>query len=360
MSYNRVKPYNELPLLPPKHELESKLVLRKVISAGRALAELKGMGISIPNQQILINTIMLQEAEDSSRVENILTTDDRLYSALNLKTEKIDIATKEVLRYNEALWEATELLRQGRPLTTNIFVGIVQTITQNKSSVRKTPGTTIKNDATGEIIYTPPEGESLIRSLLFNLEKYIHDADDIDTLIKLAVIHYQFEAIHPFNDGNGRTGRIICVLYLYYKKLLKEPIIYLSQYIIKNKGGYYRLLRNVTEKHDWEPWVLYMLDAIEKTALNTCQRILLIRDLIEQTLEKAKKSRSLRSNQKEFIELLFSYPYIKINRLVKAGMGTRLTVTTHLTDLEHLGVLKSEKRGREKFYYSPELLKILS
>ena len=241
------QPYNDLPLLPPKAEIETKAILKKAISAGRALAELKGVGRTIPNQAILVNSIILQEAKASSEIENIVTTHDALFRAFSAKTGQIDLATKEVLRYREALWEGFNRLWERPLLTTNLFVRIVQTIRANKAGIRNTPGTKVASAATGEVVFTPPEGEDVIRSKLKNLEDYIHAEDAIDPLIKLALIHYQFETIHPFTDGNGRTGRILNILFLTSKQLLEVPVLYLSKYIIERKSDYYRLLREVTE-----------------------------------------------------------------------------------------------------------------
>lgn len=224
MSFNPTRPYNELPLLPPKTDLESRAILRKAISAGRTLAELKGLGQTIPEQAILINSVILQEAKASSEIENIITTNDELFQAFTAKSAQFDPATKEVLRYREALWLGFNELKRRKVLTTNLFGKIVQTIKQNKSGIRDVPGTVLQNP-TGEIIYTPPDGKALIQDKLQNLENYIHAEDDIDPLIKMAVVHYQFEVIHPFSDGNGRTGRIINTLFLVFKGLLGLPVL---------------------------------------------------------------------------------------------------------------------------------------
>lgn len=246
MSFSLEKPYNDLPLLPPKAEIETMAILKKAISASRALAELKGLGETIPNQAILVNSIILQEAKASSEIENIITTNDALFRAFSAKTSRIDPATKEVLRYREALWQGFTSLKDRPFLTTNLFIRIVQTIRANKADIRDTPGTKIANTTTGEVVFTPPEGEEIIRDKLKNLEDYIHSENEIDPLIKLALIHYQFEAIHPFTDGNGRTGRILNILYLTQNNLLELPVLYLSKYIIEQKSDYYRLLRSVT------------------------------------------------------------------------------------------------------------------
>jgi len=239
MTFEKDKPYNALPLLPPETELETRQVLRKAVSANRALAELKGIANIIPNPAILINAITLQEARSSSEIENVLTTNDRLFEAFSSARGAIDPQTKEVLHYREAMWAGFHTLRKRPVFSTNFFVGIYQTIKQTNAGIRNTPGTKI-SDNRGNTLYTPPEGENLIRDKLKNLEDFIHNDDSLDPLIKLAVTHYQFEAIHPFTDGNGRTGRILNVLYLTYCKLLTLPILYLSGYLIRNKSEYYK------------------------------------------------------------------------------------------------------------------------
>lgn len=360
MKFARSKPYNQLPLIPPKADMETKAVLKKTVTAGRALAELKGVGETIPNQTMLINTIVLREAQSSSEIENVITTTDALFKAFTAKTNKIDPATKEVLRYREALWEGFNTLKRRPVLSTNTFIKIFQTIKQNKAGIRNVPGTKIANTITGEVLYTPPEGDSLIRDKLKNLEDYIHADEKIDPLIKLAVIHYQFEAIHPFFDGNGRAGRILNILFLVYKDLLDLPVLYLSKYIIENKNDYYRLLRNVTEKERWEPWILFMLDAVEQTSAYTRDKIISIRTLLEKTLEEAKKKLSERVYSKELIELLFHQPYTKGQFLMDAGIAERKTAADYLKELEKIGILKSKKIGKENLYLNVKLFNLLS
>jgi Fic family protein len=360
MKFDPLKPYNDLPLLPPRPDLETTAVLKKAITAGRALAELKGVGETIPNQAILINSLVLQEAKASSEIENVITTNDALFRAFAAKTSRIDPATKEVLHYREALWEGFNLLKEKGLLTTNLFVGVFQTIRQNQSGIRNTPGTKVANAATGEIVYTPPEGEKIIRDKLANLERYIHETNAVDPLIKLAVIHYQFEAIHPFSDGNGRTGRILCILYLLFKRLLDLPVLYLSKYIIERKTEYYRLLQRVTEANDWESWVLYMLDAVEETALFTRQRVIQIRDLLEDTLKLAKERLPPRVYSKELIEVLFHQPYTKGEYLVQAGIAKRKTAAEYLGELEKIGILQKKKIGKENLYLNVRLYELLS
>lgn len=329
-----LKPYNNLPLLPPQEFIETQIVLKAAIKANRNLAELKGMGETIPNQSILINAVILQEAKASSEIENVVTTNDKLYEAFSASSNKFDPQTKEVLHYRDALWEGFNAIEK-YPLTTNLYVKLMQTIRQKEAGIRNTPGTAIANPVTRKIIYRPPEGEDQIRKLLANLEQYIHARDmNVDPLVQMAVMHYQFEAIHPFDDGNGRTGRILNILFLVMKDLLNLPILYLSEYIIKNKADYYRLLREVTEKQAWEPWVLFMLRAVSSTAGRSMQKIKDIRNLLNETLEKAKKELPGRVYSKELIELLFEQPYCKIKFLVDRGIAKRHTAADYLKELE--------------------------
>ena len=360
MKFDPAKPYNDLPLLPPKADIETKPILKKTIGAGRALAELKGLGETIPNQSILINSLILQEAKASSEIENIITTEDALFRAFTAATTQIDPATKEVLRYREALWEGYNMLKKNNLLTTNLFIKVYQIIKQNKSGIRNTPGTKIKNVSIGEIVFTPPEGERTIRDKLSNLEKYIHKENSVDSLIKLAIIHYQFETIHPFTDGNGRTGRILNTLYLVQKGLLDFPVLYLSKYIIEKKADYYRLLRRVTEYGEWEPWILYILDGIEKTSTFTKNKIIQIRGLLEDTMSMAKKRLPERVYSKELIELLFNQPYTKGEFLVGEGIAERKTAAAYLKELEKVGILKKHRIGKENLFLNVRLYKLLS
>ncbi len=360
MTFDPSKPYNDLPLLPPKIEIETRTVLKKAISANRALAELKGVGETIPNQAILINSLVLQEAKASSEIENIITTNDALFRAFAVKMTSVDPATKEVLHYREALWEGFNLLKERELLTTNLFIKVVQTIKQNSAGIRRTPGTKVANAATGEAIYTPPETEAVLRDKLKNLEDYIHDLNHVDPLIKLALIHYQFEAIHPFSDGNGRTGRIINILYLVFKGLLDLPVLYLSKYIIEHKTDYYLLLRGITYSGEWEPWILYMLDAVEQTALFTREKIVQIRALMDETLKVGKEKLPSRVYSKELIELLFHQPYIKGEALVLAAIAERKTASVYLKELEKAGIVKGQKVGRENLYLNVRLYDLLS
>jgi len=358
--FNPEEPYNELPLLPPEKNILTKTVLQKALKAGRVLAELKGKCDTIPDPTILINSLVLQEAKASSEIENIITTNDDLFKAFSAKSDKFAPSTKEVLRYRQALWSGYEFIKDKQLLNTNLFIDIVQIIKKNEASIRKTTGTHLHNPITNEIVYTPPEGESVIRDKLHNLEKYINKKDEVDPLIKLPVIHYQFEAIHPFLDGNGRTGRIINILFLVLKDLLDLPILYHSKYIIDNKNEYYRLLRNITINQAWEPFILFILEAIERTSLFTIDIINNINSLIQETIELAKFRLPDRVYSKELIELIFKQPYTKIDFLVKADIAKRKTASEYLQELEKIDILKSIKVGREKLFLNKKLYNLFS
>ena len=354
--YDPEKAYNNLPLLPPNVEVETKKILKQAITSNKILAELKGRADEIPNQSMLVNAITLQEAKDSSEIENIVTTQDTLYKAFSSNISTTDAQTKEVLRYRQALWEGYTDLGK-RPLSTNSFIQIVQTIKENDSSIRNAPGTKITSNNT--TIYTPPEGESVIRNLLKNLEDYIHAEDDIDLLIKLAIMHYQFEAIHPFFDGNGRTGRVINMLFMVENGLLDTPILYLSKYIIENKNEYYTHLRGVTENSAWEAWILFILKGIEETALYTLDKINSINNLMQETIVFAKEKLPARVYSKELIELLFEQPYCKVKYLVDKDIAKRQTAAEYLNELEAIGILKSQKVGVENLYLNVKLVEVL-
>jgi Fic family protein len=353
-------PYNDLPPLPPRVDVETKTILKQTIAARSALAELKGLGTTIPNQALLVDSLILQEARASSEIENIITTNDALFRAFTAKTKQIDPAIKEVLRYREALWKGYNTLKKRPILSTNLFVELVQTIKEHTGGIRRIPGTAVANAATGKILYTPPEGETLIRDHLKHLEEFIHARNDTDPLVKLALIHYQFEAIHPFPDGNGRTGRIINILFLIQQGLLDLPVLYLSKSIIERKNDYYRLLRQVTEKNAWEPWILFILRAVEETAVFTRERILAIRSLMNETMETAKKKLPARVYSKELIEAIFRQPYTKGQFLVDTGIAQRKTAAEYLRALEKVGILKSTKLGREALYLNKGLYDLLS
>ncbi len=356
-NFNPKTPYNNLPDLPPAADIETKKILRKTISAGRALAQLNGTLLNLPNPTLFLDTIYLQEAKASSEVENIITTNDELYQSLVAEKTIEDDATKEVLSYKEALWMGLKQLKSKPFITTNLCIKIVQCIKQNAASIRVTPGTTLSNTK-GKIVYTPPSGEKTIRDKLSKWEKFINTESNIDPLIKMALMHYQFEAIHPFSDGNGRTGRILLLLYLKLSGLLNIPAIYLSEYIIDNKAAYYRNLKNVTEKNSWENYILYMLDMIEVTALNGLERLSKITAAMEK-MTLALKKQLPKIYSKDLVELLFRLPYTKRQYLIDEHLGNAKTVGNYLISLEEKGFLESVKVGKEKLYLNRRLLNIL-
>lgn len=359
MPFQRSHPYNLLPELPPRVQIETHAVLKKVIGATKALAELRGAGHLIPNQAVLIQALGLQEAKMSSEIENVVTTNDELYRAFADNNGKMDPQTKEVLRYKDAVWHGFNALKQKkRLLTTPLYEELVQIIEGHSAGVRKNSGTALKSDITGETIYTPPEGENVIRAKLANLESFIYGEDDVDPLVKMSIMHYQFEAIHPFPNGNGRTGRILNILFLIEKGLLDIPVLYLSSYIIKNKAKYYNGLRKVTEHEAWEEWILYMIDGLEQTALITKERILQIHHLMLQTAKRVKEKLP-RIYSKDLIEVLFFQPYCKIRFLEESGIAQRQTASNYLQELEKIGILRCIKIGREYYYINDALLQVL-
>lgn len=359
MAFNPLEPYNDLPLLPPVEELETRDVLKASIQANKALARLDGSLSQLPNPAILLDSIVLQEAKMSSEIENIITTHDELYQYAVAERSTDNTATKEVLHYKEALWYGHEQVKANGLLTTNLFERIVQTIKKNNSGVRNTPGTRIANDKTGEVIYTPPLGEDVIREKLKNLEVFLNLNDDgIDPLVKMAVAHYQFEAIHPFGDGNGRTGRIINILYLVQQGLLAQPILYLSRYILEHKAGYYQLLREVTEEGNWQRWIIYMIRAVEETSQITLSKIDEIK-LTMSTMGEAIRKDLPGIYSKDLLEVLFQRPYSKRQFIVDAGIAKIKTAGVYLADLEEKGFLKSVEVGKEKLYLNTQFLEIL-
>lgn len=355
--FDRRMPYNNLPLLPPKADVETKEVLRKTISAGRALAQLNATLMNLPNPTLFLDTIYVQEAKASSEVENIITTNDELYKSLVADRIVENASTAEVLSYKEALWLGLEQLKTKPFITTNLCISIVQCIKQNSASIRVTTGTTLVNSQ-GEVIYTPPAGEDVIREKLANLEKFINEDVSLDPLIKMALMHYQFEAIHPFVDGNGRTGRILLLLYLKLSGLLDTPAIYLSEYIIKHKAEYYTRLRGVTENNDWESYILYMLDMIEETSKKGLEQLNKISAAMEKTAKEI-KTKLPKVYSKDLVEILFRLPYTKRQHLIDENIGNPKTVGSYLQKLEDQGFLQSVKVGKEKLYLNQELLKII-
>jgi Fic family protein len=350
----------EVQPLPPKNLEETKPILKKLASAHRYLAELKGVATIIPNQSILINTLSLQEAKDSSAIENIITTHDDLYKAELFNDTFTDPAAKEVSRYANALKLGFNLVEKNQILTINHILEIQRVLEQNDAGFRKIPGTVLLNQKNGEIVYKPPQDYETILQLMENLVEYINNKElhKIDPLVKLAVIHYQFETIHPFYDGNGRAGRIINILYLILENLLSLPILYLSRYIIRNKAEYYRQLQNVRDTGEWEPWILYLLDAIEKTSQET---IVLIHEISRLMLDYKHRIRGSHPKiySQDLINNLFKHPYTKIDFLSQDLGVSRLTATKYLDTLEKDGFLIKQKIWRTNFYVNLPLFNLL-
>ncbi|MBA3884934.1 MAG: Fic family protein [Acidobacteria bacterium] len=351
-------PFNGLPPLPPAAELESRAVLKACIPARAALAELNAAAHLIPNPAILINTIPVLEARASSEIENIVTTTDRLFRLAADETAQTDPATKEALRYRTALRDGYDALST-RPLSTNLAVDVCSILRGIDTGIRRVPGTALRNQATGGIVYTPPEGEGRLRELLANWERFLHDAVHLDALVRMAVAHYQFEAIHPFEDGNGRTGRILNLLFLVEQGLLASPVLYLSRAIIRTKPDYYRLLLEVTTRDGWEAWLLYMLHAIDDTARWTTGKITAIRDLLRATSDLV-RARAPRVYSRELMDVIFEQPYCRIANVVNAGIAKRQTASEYLMRLAEIGVLTPVQSGRDKLFIHRALLDLLA
>jgi len=346
--------------LPCNEDLETKKILKKLASVHRALAELKGIAQQIPKQDILLNTLTIQEAKDSSEVENIVTTHDELYRS-SLDVEKmISPAAKEVQNYIAALKKGFQLVKNNKILTNNNILTIQEILERNKAGYRKIPGTNLKNQTSGEVIYTPPQDRIKIESLMDNLEKFINDNSltDYDPITKMAIIHFQFESIHPFYDGNGRTGRIINILYLVLNDLLDIPILYLSRYIIQNKANYYKLIQNVRDYNSWEEWILFMLEGVEKIAKET---YILINEIKSQM---ATMKAILRNNYKfysqDLLNHLFKQPYTKIEFLQEDLQVSRVTAANYLNKLAEDKVLFKKKVGKTNYYINLALIQTLT
>lgn len=361
MAYNKNTPFNDLPDLPPADFVESSEILRHLVKASRYLGELNGLCESLPDPQLLINTIILQESKDSSAIENIVTTQDELYKAAT-EEGTTNHAAKEVLSYREALYVGLKKMQsQKNLLLTSTMVEVVQTIKQNNSGIRNIPGTALKNAINGEVIYTPPCCEDVLRRKLAALEQFINDeeASSLDPLIKMAFIHYQFESIHPFADGNGRTGRIINALYLVQQQLLLQPVLYLSSYIVKYKTEYYQLLRGVTENGNWHDWLMFILTAVIETAQLTTQKIrnmLLLKEEFEVTMKEVLGS----SFNYDLLQLMFTLPYLKIELLEKKQLAHRQTASSWLKKLTEANIVKPQKIGRTTYYINYRLMELLS
>lgn len=350
----------ELQKLPLHSNIETIQILKALPKAHAALAELKGLASVIPNQSILINTLGIQEAKDSSAIENIITTHDDIFkSELNLKSIR-SLEAKEVQNYISALHNGFELIQKNHILTNNSILKIQEILEKNKAGFRKLPGTTLKESVTGNIIYTPPQDFDTIQSLMSNLEIYINDNNlsSYDPLVKMAIIHHQFESIHPFYDGNGRTGRIINILYLIQNNLLNLPILYLSNYIIRTKDDYYRLLQKVRTENNWEEWILYLIKGIELTSLDTIQLINRIRTSMQ------KMKNVLRNNYKfysqDLLNNLFKHPYTKIEYIIRDLNVSKLTAANYLNKLAADGVLTKHKIGRNNYYVNDDLFSLMT
>lgn len=358
MSFAANLPYNGLPSLPPAVDLETKRVLKACLKARVALAALRQATALIPNAAVLINSIPLLEAQASSEIENIVTTTDALFRHAQFASLTADPATKEAFRYRTALKAGFDSLKK-RPVTTRTAEEVCTIIKDVHMTVRKVPGTKLANGATGEIIYTPPEGESRLRDKLKNWERFVHGDEDIDPVVRMAVSHYQFEAIHPFTDGNGRTGRVLNLLMLVEQGLLDLPVLYLSRYVVRNKAGYYDALLAVTTRGAWEDWILYMLHATEDTAMWTLAKIEAVRILLEDTADFARKM-APKQYSRELIELVFVQPYCRIENVVDAGIAKRQTASTYLHRLESVGILQQRQIGLNKLFVNSRFLKLLT
>lgn len=357
MSWDPRTPWNALPPLPPpRDEVETISILRACIPARAALAELKKATELLPDPSLLTNLLPLLEAQASSEIENIVTNNDKLFRFAD-DLEHADSATKEALRYRAALRFGVERLKK-RPLSGNDAAEICSVIKGARMEVRTVPGTVLGNPRTGEVVYTPPSSNERLRDLLANWERFLHEDEALDPLIKMAIAHYQFEAIHPFIDGNGRTGRVINLLFLIDQGLLHEPTLHLSRYLLRRRADYYRLLLGVTRDGAWEEWVLFMLDAVAETAAWTNAKIDAIRALFAET--RAYIERSLpQLGRYELIELIFRQPYCRIGHLVDAGIAQRQTASAHLKRLVEIGVLEELSVGREKLFLHPRLIDLM-
>ena len=366
--FDREIPYNDLPLLPPQEQIENDTdILKKLVIASRALASVNTNVLRLPNPLMLINTISLQEAKTSTEIENIFTTEDELYKAISdhRREEMTDPATKEVLRYREAIWAGYNAIREKQKIDIQLMIDIFRQIKNTNAGIRPPHALVVikKGDSefgSGQTIYTPPRGNGIPEKLLENLENYLNDDQTfpIDPLIKMCIGHYQFEAIHPFQDGNGRTGRVLNLLLLNHKKLLSYPVLFHSKYIILNKDEYYHRLGAVTQRQDWKNWILFMLNAIEKTSILTNELIDAIIDQMEATLVYAKTMFTWYN--KDLNELIFSQPYLKQKTFSQVlAKSSRTTLTKYLAQLTESKILHQVKDGKEVYYLNNELLRIL-
>lgn len=350
-----------IPLLPFETDIETKAVLKKVASTRSALAEMKGAASSIPNESILISTLSLQEAKDSSAIENIITTHDELYQSDLLSQNFKSLASKEVHNYANALQVGFRTVKEKGFISNNHILEMQMAIEENKAGFRKLPGTSLKNEQTGETVYTPPQHPEDIVKFMNNLEQFMNNNDlcDWDPLVKMAVIHHQFESIHPFYDGNGRAGRIINILYLVKEGLLNIPILYLSRYINQNKATYYKLLQKVRSEGAWEEWILFILDAVEQTSLQTIELIQGIKNVM------LKHKRKIRMDlpkiySQDLLNNIFRHPYTKVDFVMKDLAVSRPTATRYLDELANLNILQKEKIWKDNYYINKDLFALLS
>jgi len=351
---------SNIPSLPLPQEIETKAVLKKLNTVRAALAGLNGVAESIPNERIILNTLSLQEAKDSSAIENIVTTNDELYTSDSINRQFTSHAAKEVYNYAHALLEGFKQVKDSGLITVNNILKLQALLEENDAGFRKVPGTSLKNDQTGETVYTPPQELDEIIKLMSNLELFINDGEltDLDPVVKMAIIHHQFESIHPFYDGNGRTGRIINILYLVKENLLKLPILYLSRYINQNKATYYRLLQETRESNHWEPWILYMLDAVEETAVQTSFIIREIKKLMASHKQKI-RSELPKIYSQDLINSLFKHPYTKIEFIRNDLHIARKTAGRYLDQLCEKGLVTKNKIGKENYYFNNDLISLL-
>lgn len=358
MPFDPNKPYNELPLLPPPVEVETSEILKLAIDANRALSALVSDCKRLPNSGIFYSRLFLSEAKDSSEIENIVTTNDELYKAAASEQAPENPNAKEVLHYVDALWEGTRMFRQSGLLTKQVLIKVADMVNGNTAGVRTTPGTKLTNTRTGGVVYTPPEGKEVILDKLDNLERFINEESSLDPLVRMAMLHYQFEAIHPFTDGNGRTGRILNLLFLERCGLIDHPVLFLSRYIINNRDGYYGGLRGVTERGDWSSWITYILRGVGETSRFMSKKI---DDIISARQDIKEKMRAEAKSifTKDLLDVLFSQPYCKIKHLVDAGIAKRATASAYLHKLESIGILAGFKTGKEKIFVNKRLFEIL-
>jgi len=352
-------PYRLHKLPPKRAKVETIEILRSANKAALAIAELKGIAQTIPNQTMLINAVVLQEAKDSSEIENIITSTDELYEALSSNKSQTNSEIKEVVNYRRSIFIGYEIVKKQGFVRVNDIITIQQDLIENNAGIRSTPGTVLKNDQTGEVVYTPPQDKAQIEELLTNFISHFNETDpELSPLINLAILHYQFESIHPFYDGNGRTGRILNILYLILNGLLEIPILYLSSYINKNKGEYYARLNAVNKNEEWENWILYILKAVEVTSKQTIRQIQSIRELLKVTIKNVREN-APKIYSKELVENIFEQPYTKIEYITNKLGVERKAASRYLRKLKEIGILESKKVGKEMIYINKELIKLL-